>query len=1103
MSQNLVKEALEKTLAVEAALEKVGDAEAPYLKGIEVLPLEESKAAMKAADEAATVVSSAIAAARTLTATKNLELKKMDSKNTKAAAEELGKLTERINAAAQKLGVFKKDTEARRKKALMQEAVEMIEGIGARIEMVAEAMKPILEKDPDTLSPEEANSMIKELEEHEKKATKQVQECHNMLTARQRDAAGDKEKVSQFQDLSAKLNTARAELQKTKKLSGTQHDKLRAKALVQEVADKLKEAEAEQEKATTLCAPILEEKCERFLVKNSIATMCAALAARMEEQGLTDEAMLKKMGKPLTQDAFVTFVGKMPEEFNREECAFSEERRIAMFKSADEDGDGVVSTEEFKAMFTRKYNCIGGISVTDVFDIGESKTICKLEVGEVLVGIGEPKKAEGGVLRMKCKAPSTGEYGWVTMQGNSGTKYLERIAPFREFCKELDKALDVHLGNCSKVSNFFGKKVAELGSVSKDSPLAPIKEEVIKTRNKVQSVFNSIDGLKKKVQQGKGEFQRLEIKEKNAHIEAKEQKEADEITIVATPAVEKAEAELKRLEDAAKELLECSGDLLEEFATPISVQDEVKSLVSSLTTSCSEAKEVVKKQQEVEVIKKAVKGPMAEAKKDFQKMLTKLSQSQVAGNKVMQQVKTCCKKIAKAKFQLAASTLQADMRSSGSSIADFFKKLAKGTDRISEEAFARYVQSLRDLTIGREHAILVAREIEVGGIGYRSFVGFAQRFLKVVKEIAITPTFDIVGSKERPVRKAECDEIFEVLEGPMKDEGSGLERVRVKAMSDAAEGWVTVKGNQGKLFLEETPKPFLVAIKDVPLESDFGSGSAQQSVIKAEEVLELVEGPRKETLGSVMRLRGKAVKDGKTGWLTMKDKSGTIFAEKGNKCYTCTATVAITDQFDIKTCKVTKKLAADETFTITEGPINEESSGIERVKGIASDGVEGWITIKGNAGTYYAKVNEKLYSVTQDIALQSKFNSDSESVRTLTAGEAIEVLEGPKEEKFIPANRAKVRTVANAEGWISVKNDTIKPWRSTYKVLKASSLYKSKGSKESVVREIAVGEALELQEGPFEIDGKMWMRAQLKKDGALGWTPTKDDAGARLLVQGD
>merc|ERR1719482_2038594 len=135
----------------------------------------------------------------------------------------------------------------------MQEAVEMVANVEAEVLKVSESMKPMMEKNPDDLSPEEASSMVKALEEIEKAASKQVNDCRNFLNARSRDAAGDKDKMKIVQDLNAKVNTAQNELGKAKKLSGTHNEKLRAKALIQEAADKTKEADAELEKATAAC----------------------------------------------------------------------------------------------------------------------------------------------------------------------------------------------------------------------------------------------------------------------------------------------------------------------------------------------------------------------------------------------------------------------------------------------------------------------------------------------------------------------------------------------------------------------------------------------------------------------------------------------------------------------------------------------------------------------------------------------------------------------------------------------------------------------------------------------------------------------------------
>lgn len=233
----------------------------------------------------------------------------------------------------------------------------------------------------------------------------------------------------------------------------------------------------------------------------------------------------------------------------------------------------------------------------------------------------------------------------------------------------------------------------------------------------------------------------------------------------------------------------------------------------------------------------------------------------------------------------------------------------------------------------------------------------------------------------------------------------------------------------------------------------------------------------------------------------MKDQKGTEFVEKDGKFYTCTSTVAITDSYDIKDCKVIKKLAIDEVFVAIEGPVSDDS-GISRVKGKSTkDDTEGWVTIKGNAGTTYAKVNEKLYTVRKEVALQQTFKSDSGLIRNMEAGEAFEVLEGPREERFQPANRVKVRAASDrAVGWLTMKPDTLRSWRPSYKYVKVAPLYTAKGLKESVVREAAVGEMIEVLETPVEADGAMWMKVQLKKDSVVGWTPTKDDKGARLVV---
>jgi len=947
--------------------------------------------------------------------------------------------------------------------------------------------------------------MIKSLEGLEKSANKQLQDCRNFLAQRSREVKGNAEKEKLINGHQAKLNAAAKEFSEAKKKSGSHSDKLRAKAFVSEAADSLKEAQAELEKATAACAPMLEQKCERFLVQASIRILSKALAEHMEESKISEEILLGKMGSPLNQEKFVDFVAKMPEALKHEECSFSEERRIAMFKAIDVDGDGVVSKDEFECIFTQKYLCLSSISLTDKFEIATSKTLGKIEEGAILEGKGQFKDEEGdtGVSRLQCRTPeiNDGKWCWVTVNSNNNKKYIRPSTPINEFQSNLEKQLDQHIEAVGKLGKIFGKKMHDISSSSKDSPLQEAKQDVQKARNEVTEIRQKVEQLKHQLNRAKQDFHQTAAKERRAHLDAKAQKEADEFTGPVKPLVAAWEAELKKIEELAKPLLDCSTENIQTFATPITVQDDVRAAVAKLNDAVKAAKAKVHEQQEKEAIAKASKGPMFEAKNQLSQWVRESSQAFASGNKIFQRVKGLCKSIARSKFEQALAAMLSEFRASGASVEDAFKKLSNGQDRISEEAFATHLQSLQGLSLLKEHALIVARELEIGGISRRSFSKCLQKFVKVIKEIAITPSFDVVNSKEKPVRKADQGEVFEVIEGPTTEDGTGLERVKVRALTDGAIGWVSMKGNQGRVFLESTHKPFYHCFKGVSLGAEFDSSSAEKKALKAEEVLELLEGPRKETLGSVKRLRAKTTSDGKTGWFTVEDKDGNKFAEKSDKVYTCTATVAITDVQDIKACKVLKKLSPDETFFVTEGPISAE--GVERVKGKSSkDDVEGWVTVKGNAGTVYAKVNEKLYTVSKDVVLQSGFKSDSSAIRTLTAGEAIEVNDSPKEERLVPANRAKVKVVScGTEGWISVKPDVARPWTPNYKVIKAAKLYAKNDSKEDVVRDINAGEALVFQEGPVEIDGHMWIKGSMRKDGAIGWSPIKDDSG-KILING-
>merc|ERR1712012_339323 len=96
-----------------------------------------------------------------------------------------------------------------------------------------------------------------------------------------------------------------------------------------------------------------------------------------------------------------------------------------------------------------------------------------------------------------------------------------------------------------------------------------------------------------------------------------------------------------------------------------------------------------------------------------------------------------------------------------------------------------------------------------------------------IKETVITSDISIGSSQT--LRRLALNEVIEVLEGPIKDDQSEVVRVRAKTMEDGLEGWITVQGNQGSMFLQEGGNVFKV-IKETILTESFEIQATKEKV---------------------------------------------------------------------------------------------------------------------------------------------------------------------------------------------------------------------------------------------------------------------------------
>lgn len=250
----------------------------------------------------------------------------------------------------------------------------------------------------------------------------------------------------------------------------------------------------------------------------------------------------------------------------------------------------------------------------------------------------------------------------------------------------------------------------------------------------------------------------------------------------------------------------------------------------------------------------------------------------------------------------------------------------------------------------------------------------------------------------------------------------------------------------------------------------------------------------------------KASKDGLIGWVTLKDKTEVEFAEVNQKLYTVKASVAMTDGANIKECKVLRKLAEGEMFDVEGEPVEDaDTPGVVRIQGVAKkDDMKGWVTSKGNAGTVYVEQSNKCFNVTKAVELHKQFRSidvKSEVVRTLEVGEAMQILEGPKDEKVPQDIRVKVRSFScGTVGWISRKEGSVKTWTPNYKCLEKVAMHASRTVEDSTepLRELQKGETVELLEGPVSEGKSMRIRCCAKKDNIVGWV-TLTSEGKRFF----
>jgi len=203
---------------------------------------------------------------------------------------------------------------------------------------------------------------------------------------------------------------------------------------------------------------------------------------------------------------------------------------------------------------------------------------------------------------------------------------------------------------------------------------------------------------------------------------------------------------------------------------------------------------------------------------------------------------------------------------------------------LSKSEFIEFVQKCDgDLAVGKLEKFFDS--VDDRGEGYipkEDFLKLLRSYSKVVNQTVLTEGLNI--KETQTIRRCEIDEVVEVLEGPVVEQNTGLERVRCRTLRDGKEGWITVAGNHGTKYLEDGGNLYKV-VKATPLTRDFEPPprrTAKSSLcvvrqLKVGELVEVLEWEKQDEFSSAMRIKCKLKDTGDTGWATTVDEEGTVF----------------------------------------------------------------------------------------------------------------------------------------------------------------------------------------------------------------------------------
>eukprot|EP00933_Yihiella_yeosuensis_P021140 TRINITY_DN16810_c0_g2_i1.p1 TRINITY_DN16810_c0_g2~~TRINITY_DN16810_c0_g2_i1.p1 ORF type:complete len:1026 (+),score=251.65 TRINITY_DN16810_c0_g2_i1:78-3155(+) len=399
-------------------------------------------------------------------------------------------------------------------------------------------------------------------------------------------------------------------------------------------------------------------------------------------------------------------------------------------------------------------------------------------------------------------------------------------------------------------------------------------EKFVPLRQKVAIAKSEADIRKRRAEE--------EERKKQAELKQEEvQKSCDEVK----SDIEAAESKLKEAEDllkaSAKDVQQSSESISEGTEKAEGLAKEAQEVLDATKSKLKEAEEACADVPELRRL----------ARRDVPALQDQHKKTEDHKSKVLQLCESARERATKKaseevdEFKRNAITaIRSTMTSQDKTGEQIFEEINSGNS-VGSESFSKFVkgleslESLPDKAVDRLFAHIAGSS--TGEISKETFLELLKLFFKCVKGTVLG---DEISIKSKTVRRLEVGEVLEALEGPTKDEGANVNRVKCRSVQDGAVGWATIAGNQGTSFLEQGGNVFTcVQAVDILKTPDDGPDAVVEVVrqLKKADIFEVLEF-RQQADSAVENptrwVRGKAKSDGAAGW-TMICKDSTTYLE--------------------------------------------------------------------------------------------------------------------------------------------------------------------------------------------------------------------------------